>query len=317
MSVTGKLLKVFEVDKQLRGLRSRLTGAEKFLGEQDKELAALASKKEGLEKQSKQMLADTHNSEGEANRIEARMTTMRAQMDNAQSNKEYKAFLSELNTLKAAKEVHETAALETMTRVESLKGQIKDIETKVHERQQMRKIAVTDRDARSAEIADRVAELSAQRKELSADVPADVLMYYTRMLEQRGEEAMGPVEIVDHKRHEYNCGSCMMHLPVDAVAGLIVKGDLTRCASCQCILFIDEETTKNLRSDKAEKAEKAERKAAEKKTAKPRAAAASKGVKGLAREVAQDVARDTAPKKKIAKPITAPLAGTKAVATSE
>jgi predicted nucleic acid-binding Zn-ribbon protein len=309
MSVTGKLLKVFEVDKQLRGLRSRLTSAEKFLAEQDKDLASLSSKKEALEKQIKQMLADAHNSEGEGKRIEARMNTIRSQMDNAQSNKEYKAFLTELNTLKAAKDVHDTAALETMTRVEALKGQTKDLDTKTDERKQVRKVAVSDRDARSAEIAGRVAELDAQRKALSADVPADMLSYYTRMLEQRGDEAMGPIEIVDHKRHEYNCGICMMHLPVDAIAGLIVKGDLTRCASCQCILYIDDETTKDLADKKAEKAEKAER--AEKKAAgKPKV-----NTKGLRKEVAKDVARDLAPKKKIEKPAMAPLAGTKAAET--
>lgn len=306
MSVTGKLLKVFEVDKQLRGLRSRLTGAEKFLGEQDKELASLSSKKEGIEKQSKQLQADTLNSEGEAKRLEARMETIRKQMDNAQSNKEYKAFLTELNTLKLAKEQHENAAMETMTRVEALKGQIKELEGKAAERMQMRKVAVVDRDARSAEIADRVAELTGQRNVLAADVPGEVLAYYSRMIDQRGDEAMGPIEIVDHKRHEYNCGSCMMHLPVDAVAGLIVKGDLTRCASCQCILFIDEETLKDLTGEKPAK---------EKKAAKPRVASTA-ATKGLPKDVAKDVAKDLAVKKKIEKPKTKPLAGTKAAAVA-
>lgn len=300
MSVTGKLLKVFEIDKQLRGLRSRLTSAEKFLSEQDKDLANLSAKRDALDKQTKQLLADAHNAEMESQAVEAKMASIREKMDNAQSNKEYKAFLTELNTRKLTKEQHDEVAKEKRAHVETLKTQLSELETKVSERHQVRKVAAGDRDARNAEIADRVAELSKQRDVLAVDVPADVLSIYDRMLEQRGEEAMGSVEIEDHKRHEYSCGSCMMHLPVDRYVTLKVKGDLTRCSSCQCILFIDE-ASETAAQDAAKTAK------AEKKASKPRVTSASQ-TKGLAKDVAKDVARDMAVKKKIEKPAMKPLA---------
>lgn len=309
MSVTGKLLKVFEIDLQLRGLRSRLTSAERFLSEQDKELANLSSKKDSLDKQSKQLLADAHNAEVESQAVEAKMASIREKMDNAQSNKEYKAFLTELNTRKLTKEQHDEVVREKRAHVDTLKHQLSELETKVAERHQVRKVAVSDRDARNAEIADRVAELSKQRDELAREVPGEVLSVYARMLEQRGEAAMGKVEEVDRKRHEYSCGSCMMHLPVDRYVTLKVKGDLTRCSSCQCILFIDE-------AGEAEAAEAAKAAKAEKKASKPRSTTSASQTKGLAKDVAKDVARDLAPKKKIEKPATAPLAKKKGEAVA-
>ena len=100
MDVTAKLLAVFQVDKQLRGLKSRLTAAERFLGEQSKELSGLDAKQHALETQLKAVTAQTMGAEGEAKRLEARIAGIREQMNNAKTNREYQAFLVEMNTFK-------------------------------------------------------------------------------------------------------------------------------------------------------------------------------------------------------------------------
>ena len=70
------------------------------------------------------------------------------------------------------------------------------------------------------------------------------------VLDLRGEEAMGAIEIVDRKRHEYHCGSCMMALPMETVNGLLSSGRLTRCSSCQCIMYLTREDEERLRTTK-------------------------------------------------------------------
>ncbi len=241
MDVTAKLVEVFHVDKQLRGLKSRLKGAEKFLSDQDKDLSSLEGRRASLEADLKKLTAQAHDAEGEMKRLDAKMATIRTQMDSAQNNKEYKAFLTEMNTFKADRDKHEAAALEQMGRAEEIKKQIADIAGRKDEREKVRKVAVNDRDARSNEIADQVRELEVQRTALIAHVPQDVMRDFQKLIDRRGDEAMGMVEVVDVKRHEFNCGVCMMSLPVDAVAMLASSGRLTRCASCQCVLYIDQE----------------------------------------------------------------------------
>jgi uncharacterized protein len=258
MDVTAKLLRVFNVDKQLRGLQSRLGSAERFLGEQTREIDTLDSKRSALDAQLKTSTAQAADFEGEMARLDAKMATIRKQMDAAQTNKEYKAFLTEINTFKADRDGLETKALELMTKSDELKKQLAELDGKRSERQQVQKVAVGERDQRFKEIETRLNELKAERAKLAAEVPADVMSVFQRLIDQRGDDAMGPVEIADRKRHEYHCGVCMMALPVDVVSGLMSSGNLTLCKSCQCILFLDEEGKKAMQpGGKAEKSSRA------------------------------------------------------------
>ena len=100
MSVTKQLLAVFRVDKEIRGLSSRLNAAERFLGEQTRQLADISTQVSSLQAQLRQLQASANNAEGESKRIEAHINELREKMNNAQTNKEYKALLSEVNNLK-------------------------------------------------------------------------------------------------------------------------------------------------------------------------------------------------------------------------
>jgi len=246
MHLTDKLRKVFEVEKQLRGLKSRLNGAEKFLAEQEKELTAIQAGKAKLETDLKLLQAQAANFEGETKRLDARMAVLKEQMENAKTNKEYKAFLTELNTFKVDRDRNEQAALEIMTKADDLKKQIGALEDKREERSKLRTVASNERTSRHNEIADRLAELGAQRTTLAADVPPDVIRELQRLLETRGDDAMGVVEVIDVKRSEFHCSVCMMSLPIDKALSL-VKGDrIIKCTSCQCILFLDEAGVQSL-----------------------------------------------------------------------
>lgn len=246
MDVTAKLLRVFLVEKQIRGLQTRLKAAERFLNEQTSQVAQLDTKKASIEVQLKQLSAVAKQAEGEVARLDARMATIRDQMNGAQTNKEYKAFLTELNTFKLEKDKAEQSALEAMTKVDELRKQAGEIDTQRSEREKLRVVAVAERDARAAEIKDRLDELTKERVALTADVPADSLRMLERLVNTRGEDAMAPIEIQDRKRHEFTCGSCQMSLPLDTVSGLMSKGKLTTCVSCGCILYLGEEEAKSL-----------------------------------------------------------------------
>ncbi len=250
MSVTAQLLRVFQVDKQIRSLQSSLRKAEGFLGEKQREIEQLDARRKTVEAQLKQQAAVAAEHEGEAKRIEARMEQLRGQMDNAQTNKEYQAFLVELNVMKTEKERAETAALEQMAKADDLRRELADLEAKRVEREQVRGVATKERDARHGEIAGQLAELKTELAECVAEVPKDTLVMFQRLIEVRGDEAMGPIDIVDRKRHEYHCGTCMMAVPMEAVNGLLSGGRLTKCSSCQCILYLTREDEERLRGGK-------------------------------------------------------------------
>ncbi len=245
MSVTRQLLAVFRVDKEISGLQSRLTSAERFLTEQTKKLAEIGAQSDSLSTQIRQLKASTANAEGESERIKLHIDELREKMNNSTSNKEYKALLSEVNNLKEQRSVFDEQAIEQLEKIDELNTRFQELEAAMAEREKMREVAENDRQKRADEIADKLAELRGKREELIAGVPKDAIMVYEELLELRGEDAMAPLEIIDRKRHEYVCGSSMMSVPVEVAASLI-QGKLTLSPNDGCILYLTEEAEEEL-----------------------------------------------------------------------
>lgn len=248
MTTTARLLRVFRVDQQLKGLESRLRAAERFLKDQDSQLGQIETRRQGLESQLRQLRATIANTETEIRAFDERMASLREKMNTAQSNREYKALLTELNTIKADRDKVETAGLENMTKAEALAKEVEDLSGKRGEREKVRGVAAGERDARASEIRTRVEELRSQREHLVADVPGDALRVYNDLMAYRGdeEEIMAVVEVTDFKRHEFNCGGCMKSIPLEGVNALLSKGSLTRCKSCGLILYLSDETVERM-----------------------------------------------------------------------
>lgn len=250
MSVTESLLRVFRVDQQLVGLQSRLRAAERFLEEQTKQLTQIESKREGVAGQLKQMQAAIADHEGEMARLDAKVEGLREQMNLARTNKEYKAFLTEMNTFKADKSNAETAALEQMTKVDELKKQVAELENQKAERERLHKVALDDRAKKAEEIKDRLAQLQAERDAAAAQVPPKEMAVYADLVRKKGDEAMAPVQELDRRNHDYACGACQMTVPIETVSALIrgaaANAPIVQCGSCHSILYLEKETAESL-----------------------------------------------------------------------
>lgn len=241
MTATKQLLELFRVDKQLRGLKSRLEVAERFYSQQATQLAELDKQRTTLEAQLKQLKGSINNEDGEAARLDARIATIREQMNSAKTSKEYNAFQTELNNYKTEKSAAEEREMDSMQKAEAIEKQLAEIKTNQAERTKIVAKAKTDRDQKEADIKDRVAELSAQRQQLASGIAPHELRNFEELVKLRGDEAMAPVEVLDRRSHEYSCSACMMAVPVET-ASSIMQGRIVSCPSCRCMLYIEEET---------------------------------------------------------------------------
>lgn len=253
MSVTESLLRVFRVDQQLVGLQSRLRAAERFLEEQNKQLAAIESKRDAAASQLKQLQATVADHEGEMARLDARVEALREQMNTARTNKEYKAFLTEMNTFKADKSNAETAALELMTKSDELKKQVAELESQKVEREKLQKVAHDDRAKKADEIKDRLAQLQKERDAAATQVPPKEMGIYADLVRKKGDDAMAPVIELDRRSHDYACGACQMTVTIETVSALIrgtsasaANAPLVQCGSCHSILYLEKETAESL-----------------------------------------------------------------------
>jgi uncharacterized protein len=251
-TVTAQLLKVFRVDQQLRGLKSRLSAAERFLSDQERQLKDVETRFHQINGELKALKSAIKGEEGETASIDSRVETLRERMNTSKTNKEYSALLGELNALKEKKAEIEKSELEQMGKIEQLSKRAEELGAARSERQTIITKARKDRDERAAEIKDRVDELSKQRAELCQGVEHDKLRILEEMITKKDDEAMSPVEVVDRRAHEWACTSCQMTLPVELVNRLS-SGLFTRCSFCSVILFTEEDVVaKTKKRDAAE-----------------------------------------------------------------
>ncbi|MCA9273351.1 MAG: hypothetical protein KDA31_09920 [Phycisphaerales bacterium] len=241
MNESKKLWAVYQAERKLRGLQSRLTAAERFLAEQERQLVSLDQQHGSLASQLRQIEATAKESEDEVARIDARIEKLREEMNVARTNKEYQAFLVEINALKIERGRAEEEAIGLLEKADAIKSEIERSTENKTERTRVRDVAKQERNTRNDEIKDRVKELQAERDRLASEVEPRILADLERLLEDRDEDAMAGVEVIDKRRHEINCASCMMSLPIELLSQLL-RGNLTNCSNCGCFLHLDEET---------------------------------------------------------------------------
>jgi hypothetical protein len=239
MRLNDALKELFLVDQQVRGLESRLDGARRGVRSQQIKIEQRTEQREQLIAQLKQAQAAAANAENEVASIEQKIERLRQQMNTAKTNKEYSAFLVEVNTLKVEKGKAEEQALEHMTRIDSLKEEIAEVEQKLAEEQRIKQLTDRELADRQAEVADQLAELKQQREQAASNLPADALAVFERLAENMDGEAMAPVIETDRRRLEYSCGGCYMSIPVEKVNILATQDKLVPCPSCNRLLYLE------------------------------------------------------------------------------
>jgi len=240
MGVTQKLLALCNVDRQLSGLKSRLQSAEAYLKLQDTQLKNIEAKRAAVTLKLRHAESSSHNLETEVKGIDDRIAKLRERMNNASTSKEHAAMLTEISTIKADRGRLEEQALAALQDAEKLKAELAALDAEKTERAKVRGVASTDRDARDAEIKDRVKELEAQRATAVADVPPTALAKYEALVDAGFEEVMAPIEEQDRRNKEYSCGGCYTHIPLEKVNTLLNQGDMVTCPNCNVILYIEE-----------------------------------------------------------------------------
>ena len=243
MSLTKDLLNLFRVDAQARGLRNRLETAERYRDTQARRVQELEQQRHELEARKRQLRARISNFEMETATIDTRLEKLRNDLNNASTNKQYTAVLTELNTVKISRSELDDSILQEMERVDEVDEQLAKLEGEFAERKKVAAVADTDLRTRHEDVGERLAELEAEREAAAAEIPDAERRVFNEMAEAYDGEAMASIEEIDRRNREYACGACNLHTPFEAVASLLGSSlTLVRCSACGRILYLQEET---------------------------------------------------------------------------
>ena len=235
------LVKLFQVDQQLREAQARLDAATRDVRIQERKLNDLAERQKLAQTKLREAQVHSGNLELDLKTRDAHIEKLRNQQQLAHTNKEYQAFLIEINTAKVDRNKVEEETIRSMEQAERLQGEVRDLGVQVEsERARLQEM----RD----QIGDRLAQLQADidalrpaREQAAAAVPAKSRDTFERMSERYEGEAMAALAKPDRRREEYVCTSCNMDLAADVYNRLHSRDELVFCPSCRRILFIPED----------------------------------------------------------------------------
>lgn len=243
MTLMENLLNLHRVDAQVRGLRSRVDSAARYLRIQERQLQERHDQEEELKRRKLHLQANIGNLENELRVADERIEKLRGELNSAVNNKQYAAVLNELNTVKEERGQTEDRMLEDMEQIESLEGSFGEVEAQISERRKVCDAAQAEYEQRMSDVGERLAELETERATAAAALPPKELSHFDRLAEDYEGEAMSPILEIDRRRREYACGACNMHMPFEQVSALLGGSDvLVTCNACHRILYLQEET---------------------------------------------------------------------------
>lgn len=259
MSVQDKVYALHQVDKQLRGIRSRVETAQARLTRQNGKLDQLQQQRSEVASQLKHEKVKASTLEGQVASTDQRIGQLREQLNTVKSNKEYSALLLEVNTFKEEKSQLEDQALEEMGRTDMLEEELQQLDQKLDE--QKARVAVAKKDLKECEkeVGAKLDELTTQRAEAESEVPATAKQFFDRIAVIHEGEAMVGIVETNRRAKEYSCGGCYMAIPIERVNALMNNNmELVCCPNCNRILHLDEEMkgTIGVKPGKAAKAGK-------------------------------------------------------------
>ena len=242
MTAIEDLLALHMVDKQTRGIRSRVENAQLYLDAQERQLAELDAERSDLEHRSKLAHATVANLETEAGSVDERTNKLREELKNSSTTKQYNAILEEINNLKESKGQLDDRALSELEAAEGLTAKIAGVEERIAERTKVRDAARIELDERTAEVADQLSVLEAERALKASVVSEETLAIFDQAADDFDGDSMAPLEEIDRRRLEYACSCCNFSLPFNLVNTIMADGNVVEvCQECLRILYATEE----------------------------------------------------------------------------
>jgi uncharacterized protein len=233
------LFRLQKIEHQLRSVRGQIESRNRRVTAQKRRIATLEQQINEQHQSAIRAQSEAGSLELERKTHEAHIAKLREALNQAKSNKDYAAILTQLNTDKADALRLEDRVLSGLTKVDEFKK--KSDEIKVQLRKEQARLAELEKDVadHAAQLAGDLQNLEAQREEAAEAVGPENLHSFERACERHDGEGMAVVERVHPRQAEYICTGCHMSVPLERINSLQTKDEVQLCPNCLRILCLD------------------------------------------------------------------------------
>jgi uncharacterized protein len=268
------LVLYFRADQLLREAQDRLSAANRDVRIQERKLFDLQERHRLAAQQLKEKQSAAGQLELDLRSRDEHIEHLREQQQSARNNREYQAFLVEINTAKVDRAKIEDDTIKVLEDVERLSTEAKALAAEVDTERQRLEEMRKQIGARLAELQADIDALQPQRDAAGAGVPGKAREAFDRLAERYDGEAMAAMSKPDRRNEEYVCTVCNMDLAVDVYNKLHSRDEIVFCPSCRRILYIPDDLPPEVAIKTKVKPKVAKESAKEKETASVAAAPA-------------------------------------------
>lgn len=241
MGLIDQLLTLYRVDSQVRGLRTRVENAERYLTVQDRQLVQVQGELAESQLHIRQKEASAANLETERDGFTERIDKLREELNSSTTSKQYAAVQNEMKLLKEKADELDTEALEILEEIEVARATLTELEEKATERATIQVKATEELAQRRSDVGERLTELETERSQAASQLPDTTLAVFDKVADDTEGETMCEVREVSRRHREYACGACSEELPFDSVVRLTNSdNDMVQCRGCYRILYLAE-----------------------------------------------------------------------------
>jgi hypothetical protein len=235
------LVKLYQSDQKLREAQDRLDAVSRDVRIQERKVNELSERHKLAQSKLKEQQSQTAQFDLDIQTRDSHIERLRAQQQNAKNNREYQAFLVEINTEKVEKNKSEEQLLKVMESVEKLQAETTELAQLMEAERNKLKTMQAKIGDRVAELEKEIAALRPVRAGAAAAVPARARDAFERLADRFEGEGMSALAKPDRRREEYACTACNMDLVTDIYNKLHSRDELVFCPSCHRILYIPDD----------------------------------------------------------------------------
>jgi len=241
MTLLRNLIALHRVDTQVRALRGRVDSAERYFTTQQRQMEDLDAQLQEHQTQLRQLHAHVGNLQNDARGFDERIAKIRTELNATTNTKQYTMLLGGLKTAENQKREVEDQEKALGEKIAQVKTRIEEIERLRGERGGLRDSAKGELTQRKSDVADRLAELEAERRRAASAIPANELAIFDRVAALHDGEAMAAIVTISARHREYACGACNCEIPFDSYSRLRGHPDtIVQCMNCQRILHMEQ-----------------------------------------------------------------------------
>lgn len=219
--------RILEIKDQQRHIPTLIDAAEAPLREATRSLQEATARADALTRERRDRERDLEAHEAQVEKMKARLSELK-------TNKEYQAYLFEIDLANKRKGEIEEHILLLMERVEQAQREVKQFQAKAAELTKAFGQEKTRLEALAVRLVAELAELDQKQKDVAATVDRGLLDRYHRLKAGRKDLALAAVK-------NGICQGCRLQIPPQLVAEVRRSQELQTCSYCQRILYIEGE----------------------------------------------------------------------------